>query len=279
MIEDLRVRNYSPTTVSTYVRHVASFASYFGKSPDLLGPEHVRDYQLFLVNKRRASWTLFNQTVCALRFFYQVTLGREASVEHIAYPRREKKLPVVLSVGELRAFFQAVGNLKHRTMLMTMYAAGLRVSEATGLRVADIDSERMLIRIRQAKGKRDRYAPLSPSLLVLLREYWTVYRPRRWLFPGKPSNRRISSRALQMACSRARRRAGFSKQVTTHTMRHCSATHLLEAGVDLPTIQFLLGHRSLSSTATYLHVSTRTLQPVQSLLEAVCVPTEAAAES
>jgi site-specific recombinase XerD len=278
MIEDLRVRNYSPNTISTYVRHVASFASYFGKSPDLLGPEHVRDYQLFLVKKRRASWTVFNQTVCALRFFYQITLGREESVEHIAYPRRERKLPVVLSIGELRAFFEVVKNLKHRTMLMTMYAAGLRVSEAANLCVDDIDSERMLIRIRQAKGKRDRYVPLSSSLLALLREYWTAYKPKSWLFPGRPSDRLISARAVQMACSRARRKAGLSKPVTTHTMRHCFATHLLEAGTDLPTIQLLLGHRSLSSTATYLHVSTRALRPTQSLLEAVCTPTEVGAE-
>jgi integrase/recombinase XerD len=277
MIEDLRVRNYSQNTINVYIRCIASYASHFGKSPDALGPEHVRDYQLFLVKSKRASWALFNQTVCALRFFYEVTLGRRESVEHIAYPRREKKLPVVLSVGELRAFFQAVENLKHRTILMTMYAAGLRVSEATNLCVSDIDSERMLVRIRQAKGRRDRYVPLSSALLTVFREYWTVYKPKSWLFPGRPSDRPLSTRVVQMACSQARRKAGLSKPVTTHTMRHCFATHLLEAGTDLPTIQLLLGHRSLSSTATYLHVSTRALEPTRSLLEAVRTPTEVTA--
>ncbi|MCX5799769.1 MAG: site-specific integrase [Candidatus Eisenbacteria bacterium] len=272
MIEDLRIRNYSQNTINVYTRCVASYASHFGKSPDLLGPKHIRDYQLFLVKSKRASWALFNQTVCALRFFYQVTLGRRESVEHIAYPRREKRLPVVLSVGELRAFFQAVENLKHRTILMTMYAAGLRVSEATGLCVADIDSESMLVRIRQAKGNRDRYVPLSSAPLTAFREYWSVYKPKSWLFPGRPSHQPLSTRVVQMACSRARRKARLSKPVTTHTMRHCFATHLLEAGTDLPTIQLLLGHRSLSSTATYLHVSTRALQPTQSLLEAVHTP-------
>lgn len=246
MIEDLRVRNYSQNTINVYVRCVASYANHFGKSPDLLGPEHVRDYQLFLVKSKRASWAEFNQTICALRFFYQVTLGRKESVEHIAYPRREKKLPVVLSVGELRVFFEAVKNLKHRTMLMTMYAAGLRVSEVTNLCVDDIDSERMLIRIRQAKGRRDRYVPLSSALLGAFREYWSVYKPKLWLFPGKPAHQPLSTRVVQMACSLARRKARLSKPITTHTMRHCFATHLLEAGTDLPTIQLLLGHRSLS---------------------------------
>jgi len=271
MIEDLRVRNYSQNTINAYIRCVASFASHFKKSPDMLGPKHIRDYQLFLVKSKRASWALFNQTVCALRFLYQVTLGRDATVEHIAYPRREKKLPVVLSVGELRVFFRAVENLKHRTVLMTMYAAGLRVSEAMNLCMTDIDSERMLLRIRQAKGRRDRYVPLSSALLSVLREYWRVYKPKSWLFPGLLSHQPLSTRVVQMACSQARIKARLSKPVTTHTMRHCFATHLLEAGTDLPTIQLLLGHRSLSSTATYLHVSTRALQPTKSLLEALCV--------
>jgi site-specific recombinase XerD len=154
---------------------------------------------------------------------------------------------------------------------MTMYAAGLRVSEAMNLQISDIDSDRMLVLIRQAKGKRDRYVPLSSALLSVLREYWRVYKPKSWLFPGLLSHQPLSTRVVQMACSQARIKARLSKPVTTHTMRHCFATHLLEAGTDLPTIQLLLGHRSLSSTATYLHVSTRALQPTKSLLEALCV--------
>ena len=267
LIEDLRVRNYSPRTVDTYVRCVASFASHFGKSPHLLGPEHVRDYQLFLVEGKHASWALFNQTVCALRFFYKVTLGKKWVIAHIPFPRQEKRLPVVPSVRELRALFSAVENLKHRTVLMTMYASGLRISEAMNLQLSDIDSDRMLVRIRQGKGKRDRYVPLSPTLLSVLREYWRVYRPKSWLFPGSSSDQPLSVSSIQKVCSGAGRRARLSKRVTTHTMRHCFATHLLEAGVDLRTIQLLLGHQSLSTTTVYLHVATQALQSTEGSLD------------
>ena len=275
MIEDLRVRNYSPRTIETYVRCVAKFASHFGKSPDKLGPEHIRDYQLFLVEGKRASWSLFNQMVCALRFFYQVTLGRKGMIEHIPFPRQEKRLPVVPSVRELKALFSAVQNLKHRTVLMTMYAAGLRISEAMNLQISDIDSDRMLVLIRQGKGKRDRYVPLSSTLLNILREYWKAYRPTFWLFPGISSDQPLSVSSVQKVCSIAQRKARLSKRVTTHTMRHCFATHLLEAGVDLRTIQLLLGHQSLSTTAVYLHVATRALKSTEGPLDLLRGATEA----
>jgi len=275
MIEDLRVRNYSPRTIDTYVRCVASFASHFGKSPDKLGPEHIRDYQLFLVEGKRASWSLFNQMVCALRFFYQVTLGRKGMIEHIPFPRQEKRLPVVPSVRELKALFSAVQNLKHRTVLMTMYAAGLRISEAMNLQISDIDSDRMLVLIRQGKGKRDRYVPLSSTLLNILREYWKAYRPTFWLFPGISSDQPLSVSSVQKVCSIAQRKARLSKRVTTHTMRHCFATHLLEAGVDLRTIQLLLGHQSLSTTTVYLHVATRALKSTEGPLDLLRRATEA----
>ena len=260
MIDDLRIRNYSPRTIETYTWCVARFAKHFGTSPAQLGPEHIRTYQLFLVETKRTSWTLFNQTVCALRFLYKVTLGRAELVEHIPYPKQEKKLPVVLSRDELARFFDAIANLKHRTILMTMYAAGLRLSEVLGLRLSDIDSDRMLVRVQQGKGKKDRYVPLPTTLLGQLRDYWQSYRPKSWLFPGGRPDRPLSPCSVQRASGRARLKARLAKPVTTHTMRHCFATHLLEAGTDLRTIQLLLGHGSLNTTAVYLHVATNALQ-------------------
>ncbi len=263
MIQDLRIRNYSPRTIDTYIRAVAKFAEHFGKSPHVLGAEHIREYQIYLVEEKKASWSLFNQAVCALRFFYNVTLGRKEMIEHIPFSKKERKLPVVLSAGELGRLFQAVPNLKHRTVLMTMYGTGLRISEAVNLRVQDIDSERMVLRVCQGKGHKDRYAPLSRTLLEALRRYWAVYRPRYYLFPGSPPDRPLGVSGVQRSCKRYRESAGLTKPVTTHTMRHCFATHSLEAGTDLRTIQHILGHGSLSTTAVYLHVATQAERQAQ----------------
>ena len=260
MIEDLRIRNYAAKTIDSYIRYAGEFAKYFGKSPDQLGIEHIRDYQVFLVETKKASWAVFNQTVCALRFLYKVTMGRSEIIEHIPFPKQEKTLPVILSTEELTRFFSAVTNLKHRTVLMTMYAAGFRLSEALGLWLSDIDSSRMVVRVRQGKGRKDRDVVLSPSLLTVMRDYWKVYRSTKWLFPGKHPDKPLSLTTIQRACARAARKAGIAKPVKTHTMRHCFATHLLEAGTDLRTIQLLLGHANLQTTAVYLHVATNTLQ-------------------
>jgi len=259
MIEDMRIRNYSPKTIEAYVYCVASFAKYSGRSPALVRPEHIREYQRYLVEEKKASWALFNQTVCALRFLYRVTLGLDWMIAHIPFPRQEKKLPVVLSPEELASFFAVIRNLKHRTVLQTMYGAGLRISEALSLQVSDIDSERRVLRISQGKGKKDRYVPLSATLLKILRSYWRAYRPKSWLFSGKSPERQLSPETIQRVCRPASRRAGLSKQVKTHTMRHCFASHLLEAGIDLRTIQLLLGHRSLRTTGVYLHVASNDL--------------------
>jgi len=260
MREDLNIRNYSIHTIDAYLRCVAHFAKYFGKSPELLGVEHIREYQVFLVETMKATWSSLNQTVCALRFFYQVTLDRPDVIKHIPYARREKKLPVVLSLKEVRQFFRSIGSLKQRTIVMTMYGAGLRVSEATRLLVEDIDSPRMVIRVQQGKGRKDRYVPLSPTLLEQLRKYWKAYQPDFWLYPGQSKNLPITRGAVQRAIADARRKAGMKKRVTCHTMRHCYATHHLEAGTDLRSIQLWLGHRSLNSTAVYLHVAAEASQ-------------------
>lgn len=266
MLDDMRIRNFSPHTIDCYTRAVAQFAKHFGKSPDRLGIEHVRDYQLFLLEKK-VSWSTFNVAVCSLNFFYKATLRREWNNTHIPFPRKERKLPVVLSVDEIAAFFAVIKNLKHWTIFTLLYATGLRISEALHLKVDDIDSKRMVVRVRQGKGKKDRYVPLSPTLLAALREYWKVYRPDTWLFAGKIPGQPLTSSAVERLCPMLRKKAGIKKPVTPHTMRHSFATHLLEAGTDLRTIQLLLGHGSLNSTAVYLHVATRAPQVTDKLTD------------
>ena len=267
MREDLAIRNYSANTVKSYLQNVARFAKYFGKSPELLSVEHIREYQVFLVETKKTGWSALNQTVCALRFFYQVTLDRPGAIKHIAYARSENPLPVVLSRGEVRKVIDSIENLKQRTIAMLMYGSGLRVSEAVGLLIEDIDSQRMVIRVRHGKGKKDRYVPLSRTLLEQLRKYWKAYRPDVWLFPGQSKNRPITRKAVARAIAEARRKAGMRKHVTCHTMRHCYATHQLEAGTDLRTIQLRLGHRSLNSTAVYLHVAAEAPQSNHAALD------------
>ena len=271
MIEDLRVRNFSPTTQRAYIYAVARFAQHFGKSPELLGPEDIRTYQLHLLSKQLA-WSTFKVSVCALRFLYRITLGRDWIVEHIAYPRLPRKLPVILSLAELQQFFEAIPNLKHRAALMTAYAAGLRVSEVVALKVTDIDSQRMVIRVELGKGGKDRYVMLSPRLLTLLRTYWKTVRPKEWLFTGYKPNQHLSVRTLQVVCHNAWQNSGLTKPVTMHSLRHCFATHLLEKGTDLRTIQLLMGHRSLATTGRYLSVATSsicaTASPLDLLAEA-----------
>ena len=269
MIEDMTLRNLAPHTIQVYVERVATFARYFNVSPQRLGPEQIRAYLLYLVQERHVSWSYFNQARCALQFLYRVTLGKDWVVEAVACPKQQKKLPIVLSLDELVQFFKAVTNLKHRAILMTTYAAGLRLSEVCHLRVDDIDSQRMVIRIRQAKGHKDRYVMLSPRLLAILRQYWKAVRPRHYLFPGADPDRPINPRTVQEACKAALLASGLKKKVSVHTLRHSFATHLLEAGTDLRTIQILLGHQNLSTTARYLHVSTAALKATHSPLDAL----------
>ena len=260
MIEDLRVRNYSPRTIDTYVRCVAAFAAHFGRSPCDLGREHVRRWQIHLVEDKKASASAINQHAAALRFLYSITLRRKIPLELIAYARRPKKLPVVPSPSEVGELLSAVDNLKHRTVLLAIYAAGLRLSEALALRVEDVDAARGVIRVRAGKGDKDRATILSPTLLAALRAYWRAYRPATWLFPGHGPHGHLSAHMIQKVCVRARERLGSAKAITAHTLRHAFATHLLESGMDLRTIQQLLGHSSLSTTSIYLHVSVGALQ-------------------
>ncbi len=256
MLEDLRLRNYTVSTQQTYAFQVAKFAKHFGRSPHLLGPEEIRSYQLHLV-ETGVSWSTFSQSVCALRFLYRVTLGMAFLVEYIPFPKQEKRLPIVLSREEVSRVLKAPTNLKHRAMLMAGYSGGLRALEVVSLCCRDVDSERMSLHLRQAKGHKDRYVPLSPVLLRVLRQYWrsAKRKPTHWLFPGAVPGRPLTCSALHRVCRNARKNSGLRKKVTIHTLRHSFAAHHLESGTDLRTIQLLLGHRSLRTTAIYLHVS------------------------
>ena len=271
LVDDLRLRNYSPRTIQSYVAGVARLAKHFNRSPDQLTVEQLREFQLHLL-EQQVSWSLFNVVVSALRFFYGTTLGRPETVPFIAYGKRQRSLPAVLSVDEVRALFDAVPPGRDRVLLQTAYACGLRIGELVHLQVADIDSARMVVTVRQGKGRKDRQVPLSERLLVTLRCHWRTHRSRPWLFPGQSADRPLHPSNVQRLFQAALARAGIAKRATPHTLRHSFATHLLEAGVDLVTVQRLLGHGSLSTTAHYLHVSRRHLAKTPSLLDLIAVP-------
>jgi integrase/recombinase XerD len=269
MVEDMRLLNYSAHTIRAYLHCVADFAKHFRTSPEHLGPEQVRIYQLFLVQEKQVAWPSVVQTVCALRFFSRVTLGRPAMLESIVPPRRPFTLPTIRSQAEVAALLTVSRNLKHRAILTTLSAAGLQVSELCQLQVTDIDSARMVLRVRQGKGQHDRSVMLSPTLLPLLRQYWRQDKPQPWLFPGHPRTRPMTTKAVYLVCRQAGEAADLPKGLHPHVLRHTFATHLLEAGVDLRRIQLLLGHRSLRSTSRYLHVTPHALHATPSPLDAL----------
>lgn len=281
MLDDMSIRNLAVNTQRMYVQYVAAFAKYFGRSPEQLDAGHARDYLVYLAQTRHRAPATLIVAAAALRFLFRVTLRREWNEEDLPVAKKPFKLPVVLSRDEVGQFLGSVINLKHRTVFTTIYATGLRVSEAVHLKVQDIDSQRMVLRVEQAKGFKDRYVMLSPKLLETLRLYWRSEQPREWLFPGKEPDRPLTMCAVEGACCRARRASGIAKPVTPHSLRHAFATHLLEAGTDLRTIQLLLGHRSLATTSRYLKIATSTVcatvSPLESLPAAVLPqPMEAA---
>jgi integrase/recombinase XerD len=273
MLHELQRRNYAQNTVRTYIKAVEEFARYFGKSPDQLGPEQIREYQVHLFRDRKLAAGTVEQRGAALRFLFIKTLRRPYLPDHIPFPKRARRLPVVLSPEEVALLIDSAKNLMHRAMLMTLYATGLRRAELCQLKIGDIDSERRVIHVREGKGGRDRDVLLSPKLLETLREYWRWMKPKTWLFPGMVNNWRadvpITDKIVWSAVNEARKRAGISKRVSPHTLRHSFATHMLEAGADLRTIQVLLGHAKLADTTVYLHLSRRHLQAVASPVEAL----------
>jgi site-specific recombinase XerD len=270
------VRNLSPHTQASYLQQVSLFAHYFRTSPESLTPEHIRTYQIYLTNEKKLAPNSIHTAVAALRFLYRVTLKKEWTFgEDIPLPKKPQKLPVVLSPEEVVHFLGCVDCGKHRVILTTCYAAGLRISEAVRLKAAAIDSARMVVRVEQGKGRKDRYVMLSPMLLEILRSYWIAVRPKEWLFPGIHDDRPITKDAVEAACQKAHRLSGLSKPVTPHSLRHAFAVHLLESGTDLRTIQLLLGHRSLATTAKYLRIATNKVCATSSPLDLLPHPVPA----
>ena len=267
MREDLQIRNYSPQTIECYLRCVAQFAQHFRTAPDQLGPEHIRTYQLYLVQEKHLSWSVVMQTVCALRFLYRVTLQQPWMIAYIPQPKKPTTLPVLLSPTEVAALLDAPRRLKSRAILTTLYAAGLRVSDVCHLQVTDIDSARMVIRIQQGTGQQDRYVMLAPSLLGLLRTYWQQAQPRPWLFPGNDPTQPLSRKTVYVLCRQAGVRAQLRKPVHPHMLRHAFASHLLDAGVDIRRLQLLLGHRSMRTTTRSIHMSPQAPTAIPSPLD------------
>ena len=269
MQEELQRRNYSAVTIDCYIRQVSEFAKFFGRSPDLLGAEEIKQFQLHLIHQKKVSWSTYIQAMAALRFLYVKTLGQGLMAEKIPYPKKPKFLPTVLSPEEVKRLLDATTTIKHRALLMTLYGAGLRVSEACNLAITDIDSSRMVIHVRQAKGQKDRDVMLSPVLLETLRQYCRHSRPKGWLFPGYGPDKPITTKAVFLMIRKAAARAKITKTVSPHVMRHSFATHLLESGADVRTIQLLLGHADLETTVVYLHVSQHHIQKTASPLDAL----------
>jgi len=266
MLEDMAIRKLAPKTQSSYLRAVRNFAAFLGRSPDQAKAEDLRRYQLHLSTSGMSAPSL-NATVTALRFFFAVTLGRRELTERMPFVREPRKLPVVLSPEEVARLLDAAPGLKYKAALSVAYGAGLRAAEVVSLKLSDIDSERMVIRVEQGKGAKDRYVMLSSHLLELLRAYWKAARPRGWLFPGQNPVNPLTTRQLRRACHAAAQAAGIDKRVSLHTLRHSFATHLLEQKVDIRVIQVLLGHKKLESTALYAQVATRAIREVKSPLE------------
>ncbi len=282
MLEDMQLRNLAPETQRAYVHYITGLARFYMTSPDQLGLEEIREYQLYMINERQYSAESVNHFVCAAKFLYTVTLETPWPENALSRCRVPRHLPVVLSVNEMDEFLQHVHTIRCRAALMTAYGAGLRVSEVVALHLGDIDSQRMLIRVRQGKGKKDRYVMLSPRLLVILRCWWRsqhpagqkhVFSPEDWLFPGWRKGRHMNETTLQDACREAAREAGISKRVRVHTLRHSFATHMLENGTDIRVIQALLGHSRIDTTARYTSVSPLAVARVRGPLDRLGQPT------
>jgi integrase/recombinase XerD len=264
---DLQLSGAKPNTQKSYLREVDNLAKYFNRSPEELGEAELKEYLLYLIKERHLSEGTFRFYVAALKFFYRTTLKREWMVEKIRHPRAKRKLPIVLDLSEVESLFAVTSNLKHKAILMITYSSGLRASETAHLKITDIDSKRMMVRITQGKGGKDRYTILSQTTLELLREYWKKYHPQEWLFPGAKEKDHLSTHSIQLLFYQAKKQAGITKPASVHTLRHSFATHLIEAGTSLHHVQLLLGHRSPTTTTVYLHVSRLNLAQVTSPLD------------
>ncbi|MBC8549345.1 MAG: site-specific integrase [Candidatus Brocadiales bacterium] len=272
MIKEMTIREFSPRTQEAYLSAVSGLARYYKQSPEKITKGMIRDYLLYLLQERKLAWSSRNVAVSGLRFFYSHTIGKKSLSLSIPPRKKASQLPEILSAEELKSLFTALSNQKHRTLLMTTYSAGLRVSEVVHLRVTDIDSKRMMIRVRQGKGRKDRYTVLSKRLLIELRAYWKMYRSSEWLFYGTKKSRPLTARSAQIIYYNAKEKAGITKGKGIHMLRHCFATHLLEAGVNLRTIQVLMGHTSIMTTMTYLQVTRKQISSTQNPLDLLEIP-------
>jgi len=269
MLEDLQLRGITPRTQKKYIREVRDLANYFKKSPEELGEKEVKKYLVHLLEDRKLSTGTYKNYVAGIKFLYKTTLNREEVVEKIKYPKAKIKLPVVLDLSEVKTLLSVMENLKHRAILTITYSAGLRISETSHLKVTDIDSKRMMVRVQQGKGGKDRYTILSHTALECLRQYWRSYRPTEWLFEGQNKDTHICISSIRQIFLEAKERAGITKPASPHTLRHSFATHLIEAGTSLYHVQLLLGHRSPTTTTVYLHVSKMNLAQVTSPLDSI----------
>jgi len=271
MLDELQRRNYAQSTVVAYISALREFAGYFKRPPDQLGPEHIREFQLHLIRDRKLAVNTVKQRMAAVQFFFIKTLKRAYLQEEFPYPKVPRRLPAVLSLEEVTKLIDSAANLTHRAMLMTLYSTGLRRAELVHLKVSDIDSQRMVIHVHQGKGSKDRDVPLSPKLLETLREYWRRTTPKTYLFPGYRGDVPLTTKAVWHACHDAVKRAGIQKKISPHSLRHSYATHLLESGADLRTIQLLMGHADIKHTIVYLHLSQRHLHAATNPLDALPV--------
>jgi integrase/recombinase XerD len=269
MLAELQLRGITPRTQTAYLREVAKLENYFNRSPEELGEEEVKEYLVHMLEDRGLSSGTYKYYAAGIKFLYRTTLNRGEVVEKIKYPKAKIKLPVVLDLSEVRTMLSVMENLKHRAVLTITYSAGLRVSETAHLKVTDIDSKRMMVRVRQGKGGKDRYTILSKTTLECLREYWRAYRPKDWLFEGQKEGSHICYTSIRNIFVEARERAGITKPVGPHSLRHAFATHLIEAGTSLHHVQLLLGHKSPKTTTVYLHVSKMNLAQVSSPLDSI----------
>ncbi|UCF04357.1 MAG: tyrosine-type recombinase/integrase [bacterium] len=269
MLRELTLRGYSRSTKKAYLNQVKRFVRHFMQSPEQLGRTHIHEYLMYLTARERVSTAYRDQAVSALKFLYGAVLKRPLVYEGLPRPKKEYRLPQVLSAGEVRRLIEAIRNRKHAAIVMLLYSGGLRVGEVVRLRADDIDSDRRMIRVRMGKGKKDRYTLLSGVTLEVLRDYWTTYKPGRWLFPGGRKGRHITERSVQRVVENAAKRAGIHKRITAHTLRHSFATHLLEGGTDLRFIQELLGHKSSKTTEVYTHVTRKDLSRIVSPLDRI----------
>jgi site-specific recombinase XerD len=267
MAMDMRLRRFSPKTIACYLACMRGVAKHFRKSPAELGEEEIRAYLYCLMEERKVSQSVLVQTYSALKFFFEKTLQKQWNAFRIPRCKQRRKLPGVLSREEVESILSATKNLKHRAILMTIYSAGLRIGEVTRLKVSDIDSGRMMIRVNEGKGLKDRYTLLGERNLEMLRRYWKAYRPPEWLFPGRNGSGPVSTSAIQRVFKTSLEKAGIKKKASVHTLRHCFATHLLESGTDLYYIQRLLGHKSAGTTSVYLHITGKDIGKIKSPID------------